>query len=216
MSFRLVPLLAVVAIRCPTCGSAAASTATSNEYECSHCRTRFQLVRPSDAMVVTDERAHHCPLCGRPVKTTEAFRCTECGRSDFCNACVASIPSFGAHRFVCRTCMSQKGWACSTCGTYATATCIVCHRRTCGDHYTAVFASTSGSRIYYLNCPACRGQVCINCAVIKSGVFSTHYYCRKCGTELSQALEQGKYCPYCHHTVAATSAFCPFCGKAMA
>jgi hypothetical protein len=193
--------LSVVAIRCPTCGSAAASTANPNEYVCTHCQSRFQIVRPADATVVTDARAHHCPLCGRAVQIPESFRCTECGKPDFCNNCVASIPSFGTQRFVCRTCMNQKGWACSTCGNLAINTCIVCVRRACGQHYVATFGIEGGSRggaIGYFSCLICRGQVCIDCVEIKSGLFSTRYYCRRCKTELSWSLQQGRFCRFCH------------------
>jgi hypothetical protein len=207
--------LAVVAIRCPTCGSGATSTSTPNEYFCSHCQTRFQIVRPSDATVVTDERAHHCPLCGRPVKTTDSFQCTECGKFDFCNICVTSVPTFGAQRFICRTCLSHKGWACSTCGNYATVTCIVCKRHSCGAHYSATFGITSGAKIYYLNCPTCRGQLCINCTDVKSGIFSTRYYCRRCHNELSPVQQPGRYCKFCYQTVAITQSFCSNCGKAL-
>src|SRR5208282_5096879 len=131
--------MSVLAIRCPTCGSAAASTTTPNEYECSHCRSKFQIVRPADRTVITDKRTHHCPICGRAVQTLQSFRCTECAKVDFCYNCVASIPTFGTQRFVCRACVSQKGWACQSCGSYATAVCINCKRHACGQHVAELF-----------------------------------------------------------------------------
>ena len=207
--------MAVVAIRCPTCGSAAASTANPNEYQCAHCQTRFQLVRPADATVVTDARAHHCPLCGRPVQTTQSFMCTECGRLDFCSGCVAKVPSMATQRFVCRSCMNQKGWACSSCGEFANSTCVICHRRACGTHYSVIFGLAKGSKLLFMRCPSCGGRVCVNCIVTKSGILSDKYTCKKCSTELSRTLEQARYCKFCYRVVPQTSSFCTYCGKAL-
>ncbi len=212
--------MSVVAIRCPTCGSAATSTTTQNEYECTHCQSRFQIVRPADATVVTDARAHHCPICGRAVQTTQSFRCTECGRIDFCNSCVATVPSLGTQRFVCRNCMSQKGWACSGYGNYATAFCISCRRRACGQHVIELFGlqHTRGgqtNQVDYFNCPTCKGQLCSACVLEKSGIFSTKFYCRKCGTEVNVSLQPTRVCRFCYHGVEHVSAFCPSCGKAL-
>lgn len=212
--------MSVVAIRCPTCGSAAASTTTPNEYECSHCRSRFQIVRPADATVVTDARAHHCPICGRAVQTTQSFRCTECGRIDFCNNCVATIPSFGTERFVCRACMTQKGWACSSCGGYAMTVCINCKRRACGQHLVELFGlryirNGKVIGVDYLSCPNCKGQLCANCVQEKSGIFSTKYYCKKCAGELLAVSGASRTCKVCGHIVDTPSGFCTNCGRAL-
>ncbi len=211
--------MSVVAIRCPTCGSAAASTATANEYECSHCRSRFQIVRPSDATVVTDARAHHCPICGRAVQTIQSFKCTECGRIDFCSNCVASIPSMGTQRFVCRACMTQKGWACSTCGGYSLTVCISCRRRSCGEHVAELFGlrNARGQTVFFefYHCPTCRGQLCGACIQEKSGIFSTKYYCRQCSTQVQLLSAPSRACKFCAHTVEGTSPFCSSCGRAL-
>ena len=207
--------MAVVAIRCPTCGSAAALTANPNEYQCSHCQTRFQLVRPSDATLTTDARAHHCPLCGRPVQITQSFKCTECGRLDFCSTCVTSVPSMGTQRFVCRSCMNQKGWACSSCGEFAHSTCIVCMRRSCGTHYSQAFGLPRGQKLLYMSCPSCNGRVCVTCVETKSGFFSSKYFCKKCSSELQLSPEQARYCKFCHRVISKTGAFCTNCGKAL-
>jgi hypothetical protein len=205
--------LSVIAIRCPTCGSAAASTSNPNEYVCTHCESRFQIVRPADATVLTDTRAHHCPLCGRAVQALQSFRCTECGTADFCSNCVVSVPSLGTRRFVCRTCMNRKGWACSTCGGLATTTCISCRRRACEQHNLASFGVSEGAIAGFLTCPTCRGQLCKNCVEIRSSFFSTKYYCKKCRTELTWSQQQGRTCKFCYRTVPSGATFCTFCGK---
>lgn len=205
--------MSVVAIRCPTCGSAVASTANPDEYVCSHCQSRFHFVRPADATVVTDARAHHCPLCGRAVQLSQSFRCTECSKTDFCSNCVATIPSMGTQRFVCRACMTQKGWACSSCGNLATSTCIVCRKRACIQHNAGTFSIREGKNLYFFTCPSCRGQLCNNCVEVKSGIFSTKYYCRRCRNELTGSVQQGRTCKFCYQTVPAGSVFCPNCGK---
>jgi DNA-directed RNA polymerase subunit RPC12/RpoP len=156
--------MAVLAIKCPTCGSAAASTTNPNEYECSHCRSKFQIIRPSDATVVTDSRTHHCPICGRTIQTYNSFRCTECGKEDFCDNCGTTVPSFGTHRFVCRACVHQKGWACRSCGDYGFAVCISCKRRACSQRLTQMFGLThtrnGKSTVQYFNCQTCGGALC--------------------------------------------------------
>ena len=131
--------MSVVAIRCPACGSAAASTTTPNEFVCTHCQSRFQIVRPADGTVYTDARTHHCPICGRAVQATQSFKCTECGETDFCGNCVTTIPSLGTQRFVCRACINRKGWACYSCGNYAPRACMVCGRHACQSHNFAMF-----------------------------------------------------------------------------
>lgn len=178
--------LAVVAIRCPNCGSPAASTTEPNEYQCSNCRGKFHFVYPSDGTVVTDTRAHHCPLCGRPVQTTASFMCTECKRLDFCDGCVTAVPSMGTQRFVCRECTKQHGWACSRCGKFAPLTCIVCHRRGCKDHYMELFAHPQRKDKSVLNCPSCSGLICVGCAE-RRGLLSRPF-CKKCHAQLSTAF----------------------------
>ena len=210
--------MSVVAIRCPTCGSVANSTTTPNEYQCTHCLSRFQIIRPADAMVTTDLRAHHCPMCGRAVQTTQSYRCTECARIDFCSNCVASIPILGAVRFVCRSCMVQKGWACSSCGEYAISVCVNCQIRGCEKHVIELFGlrqSKAEIRVDYFNCRVCKGQICGNCFVEKSRIFSTRYYCKKCNTQLQLTSEQSRSCKSCGHAIDGPSAFCTYCGKAL-
>jgi hypothetical protein len=209
--------LAVVPIRCPTCGSAAASTAKPNEYQCSHCLARFQFVHPGDGTVVTDTRAHHCPMCGRPVQTTESYMCTECKRLDFCDSCVTAVPSMGTQRFVCRECTKQQGWACSSCGKFARLTCIVCHRRGCQDHYMELFGHPQGKGLLFLmNCPSCSGLICVNCTERK-GLLSRPS-CKKCHTKLTRVIEKGprqtRYCGHCNR-ITEDSSFCTSCGKAL-
>jgi DNA-directed RNA polymerase subunit RPC12/RpoP len=212
--------MSVVAIRCPTCGSVANSTTTANEYQCSHSQSRFQIIRPADGVVISDSRAHHCPICGRAVQTTQSFKCTECGRVDFCKSCVTSIPILGAERFVCRACMAIKGWACSSCGGYATLVCINCRRRACGEHTVGFFAlqhvkGAETIRVEYFTCTSCKGQLCNSCIEKKSGIFSTKYLCRRCNTELEAASTPNRVCKSCGHTAGAPSAFCTTCGKAL-
>lgn len=211
--------MSVLAIRCPTCGSAAVGTTTPNEYECSHCQSRFTIVRPADATVVSDTRTHHCPICGRAIQTAQSFRCTECGRVDFCNNCVASVPSLGTQRFVCRACMTQKGWACSACGAYATAFCITCKKRACGQHVAQQFGTqhyqAGQTQVQYYTCPACNGLLCLTCVNEKKGVFSTKYYCKRCGTQANVSSQPVRVCRFCNHMVQPTSSFCSNCGKAL-
>jgi DNA-directed RNA polymerase subunit RPC12/RpoP len=209
--------LSLLAIRCPTCGSAAASTTTPNEYECSHCRSKFQIVRPADATVVSDAKAHHCPICGRAVQTLQSYKCTECGKIDFCDHCVAPIPVFNTQRYVCRACMDQKGWACSSCGNYASMVCIHCKRHACGQHVAQLFGTVKSTTVTnYFNCRNCRGQLCSTCIQTKSGIFSTRYYCKKCGAELQPNTSTARVCRYCAHSLDTASSFCPTCGKALA
>jgi len=209
--------MAVLAIRCPTCGSAAASTTTPNEYECSHCKSKFQIVRPADATVTTDSRTHHCPICGKALQPLQSFRCTECGREDFCETCGTTIPAFGTKRFVCRACVSQKGWACQICGSYSTMVCVSCRRRACDLHITGLFGLIRDrtAEVRFFNCPTCRGQLCSACLEKKEGVFSTKYLCRVCGTEIRPTATTLQSCKFCGHTLYAASAFCSTCGKAL-
>ena len=193
---------------------------TPNEYECSHCRSKFQIVRPADATVVTDARTHHCPICGRAVQTLQSFRCTECGRVDFCERCVASLPTFGTERFVCRACVNQKGWACQTCGSYAMTVCINCKQRACEQHVAELFGLKRLRRdvtaFEYYNCPSCHGQLCAACVKEKSGIFSTKHYCGKCGMEVQSRTAPSRLCKFCGHSVDAVSLFCVSCGRARA
>jgi DNA-directed RNA polymerase subunit RPC12/RpoP len=207
--------MSVVAIRCPTCGSAAASTANPDEYVCRHCNTRFQITHPT-ATVISDTRAHHCPICGRPVSALESFRCTECGRADFCQRCVTAMPLRGTERFVCRTCLTKKGMACSDCGDYAPTVCSVCSRRACQKHVDSYFALYVGKecQVHYAICPSCKGIVCNNCTQLKRGVFSTKVRCGKCGTEVSLSPDQVVSCQFCGVALSANVAFCPSCGRA--
>jgi hypothetical protein len=183
--------MSVLAIRCPTCGSAAASTMTPNEYECSHCRSKFQIVRPADATVVSDLKIHHCPICGRAVQLQQSFKCTECGRVDFCDNCVVSIPVFGTERYACRACVSQKGWACRECGGYADTVCVRCAKRSCEEHLEKMFglqvvgASGETFRIDFFTCPSCQGDVCWDCIEEKGFLIKT-YSCKKCGSRLDR------------------------------
>ena len=213
----LVALMSVLAIRCPTCGSVAASTMTPNEYECSHCRSKFQIVRPADATVITDSKIHHCPICGRALQPLQSFKCTECGREDFCEDCGTSIPTFGTKRFVCRACVNQKGWACQVCGSYAMMACVNCGRRACDSHITLVFGLRRkvATDIRYFNCPTCRGQLCPACVEEKSGFFSTKYLCKKCGAEVPWTNETVRRCMICGHSVEAGATFCSSCGKSL-
>jgi DNA-directed RNA polymerase subunit RPC12/RpoP len=208
--------MSVLAIRCPTCGSAAASTMTPNEYECSHCRSKFQIVRPADATVITDSKIHHCPICGRALQPLQSFKCTECGREDFCEDCGTSIPTYGTKRFVCRACVAQKGWACQACGSYAMMVCVSCGRRSCNEHIVTIFGFVKKGdvKVRYFNCQTCLGQLCSACIQEKSGILSTKYLCRKCGNEVPWSTETGRLCKFCGHTVV-TGSFCSSCGKAL-
>lgn len=209
--------MAVLAIRCPNCGSAAASTQNPNEYVCTNCQTRFQIVRPSDATVVTDIRAHHCTTCGRPVQTLQSFKCTECGKADFCESCVTPVPSLGARRFVCRTCVQQKGWACATCGDYAGLVCGSCPRRSCEKHSSKIFGfadseATWTELLFFFDCPTC-GKLCSNCVETKKGFFSDSFFCRKCRHQLQPVKQPAKACIFCKQMILATESFCSHCGR---
>ena len=211
--------MSLLVIRCPFCGSAAAETTTANEYECSHCKSKFQVVRPADATVVTDAKTHHCPICGRAVQTLQSFKCTECGKVDFCERCVASLPTYGTERFVCRACVSQKGWACQSCGSYAITVCVNCRRRTCREHVSEMFGlmrvGRDGSIVAYFNCPNCHGQLCSACVQLKKKILSTKYLCGKCGGELELETEPSSICKFCGHSVDPVSTFCASCGRAL-
>lgn len=57
--------------------------------------------------------------------------------------------------------MTQKGWGCSSCGSYAMAVCINCRRRACGQHVAELFGlkyTRKGEIISvdFLTCPSCR------------------------------------------------------------
>ena len=207
--------MSVVPIRCPTCGSAAASTAKPDEYVCKHCSTRFQITQPS-AMLISDTKTHNCPSCGRPVSALQSFRCTECGRLDFCQRCVTAIPiQRGAERFVCRTCIMKKGLACSDCGDYGATVCFFCSRRACQKHVANLFGLyvSEDDETYYASCPTCRGTICNSCVQIKKRFFSTKVQCKKCGTELSLSPQQLFSCKFCGTTLPSNAAFCPKCGR---
>jgi DNA-directed RNA polymerase subunit RPC12/RpoP len=208
--------LSVVAIRCPTCGSAAASTANPGEYVCGHCNTRFQIVHPS-ATLISDSKAHHCPICGRPVNALGSYKCTECGTMDFCSRCVTAVPLKKTERFVCKNCITKKGWGCSECGDYAQTTCVVCSRKTCQQHSDKYFGLEIGRerKVYYTNCPTCRGPTCVSCTEIKEGLFSPRrYYCKRCRSEVTLLPRLAASCKFCGMGVAPTAVFCPSCGKA--
>jgi DNA-directed RNA polymerase subunit RPC12/RpoP len=189
-----------------------ASTTEPNEYQCSNCRAKFHFVQPHDGTVVTDTRAHHCPLCGRPVQTTVSYMCTECKKPDFCDSCVTAVPFMGTKRFVCRECTKQHGWACSRCGKFAPVTCIVCGRRGCSDHTNEFFAHSQGRLLVAMNCPSCAGLVCTNCA--ERGGLLSRSSCKKCHTKLTAVFGKTSYCGYCHH-VTGDSSVCASCGKAV-
>lgn len=180
--------MTVVAIRCPSCGSAAASTSNANEWVCSHCQTRFQITRPADGTVITDAKAHHCPICGRPVQVIQSYKCTECGRLDFCESCVTAVPNLGAERFVCRSCVHNKKWNCAICGNYGATTCIACSRRACQEHDAKLFAYSIGSDTIILNCISCAGQVCADCAEPRRRFIRTRFYCNKCRNKLNTTV----------------------------
>jgi hypothetical protein len=212
--------MSVVPIRCPTCGSAASSTASPNEYVCDHCKTRFQIVRPSDGTIVTDAIAHHCPTCGRSVHTIQSFRCTECGRIDFCESCVTKVPtSLGAHRFVCRSCATQKGWMCSdgNCGDYGTRVCVACSRRACEKHISLIFAHTVGTEpvheFRFFSCETCGGEVCMNCVESRIGIFRAKSYCSKCHNELRIRAEVPIICKVCDNVMPKSATVCSNCGR---
>lgn len=207
--------LSVVAIRCPTCGSPAASTTNPDEYVCSHCRTRFQITHLS-ATLISDTKPHHCPICGRPVSALKSFRCTECGKLDFCDRCVTAVPLMGTERFVCRRCITARGWACSECGEYAPSVCVACSRRACQQHVDTYFAFYVGEerQVHYASCLTCKGQLCSSCAEVKRGLFSTKVYCVKCRSESSLSPRPLTSCRFCGMAVPPRAAFCPNCGKA--
>ena len=209
--------MSVVAITCPTCGSPATSTVNANEYVCTHCHTRFQITHPS-ATLISDTRAHHCPICGRPVQATQSYRCTECGRVDVCDRCVTAVRSRDSERFACRTCIAAKGWSCSECGNFAETVCVVCKRRACQTHLERHFGLRVGNdvRIFHALCLTCNGRLCNSCAEVKRGYFSSKVYCRKCRNEVTLDLsqQQSSSCSFCGTLLRAGVRFCSLCGKA--
>ena len=157
-----------------------------------------------------------CPICGRPITTLGSYGCTECGRVDFCERCVTTIPLRGTERFVCRTCITKKGLACTDCGDYAPTVCHVCSRRACQRHLDGLFALYVGQEreVHYAICPSCKGTLCSNCTQVKRGVFSTKVQCIRCGSELSLSPKQFLSCNFCGAALPSNSAFCPSCGRA--
>jgi len=163
-----------------------------------------------------DSRTHNCPICGRPVAVGGSYRCTECGRLDLCDYCVTTVPGVGFQKYVCRDCITQKGWACSYCGNYSRHVCIICGRRACDGHRETLFAWLEKKSVYARACPACVGLVCKICAKVKSGVFSTKYNCPKCGSELVEtqgATSISRTCRFCGTVIGPEGTFCPRCGK---
>ena len=180
--------MSIVAIRCLRCGGPTVPTANPNEYNCQHCGFVSEFVRPADGTVVRDARTHHCPLCGRAVKLLQSFRCTECGTVDFCEHCVSSLPNFGVERFVCRACIDAKGWACPACGSFGASTCVNCRRRSCQKHMEELFGllhqTREGDAIEFYSCANCQGELCADCLQVRRRLFSTKYYCPKCGCQV--------------------------------
>lgn len=223
--------MSVIPLHCLNCGGKASSTANRDEYICQNCGKMFQIVRPADGTVMTDTRAHHCPICGRPVEVTQSYKCTECGKVDFCEVCVTSITGreTGVQRFVCKSCMVQRGWACSTCGNMTVATCIRCKRRACRQHMATAFAIQRYSEARYFTCPVCRGVLCNSCVEVKVGILSAKYYCKRCRTELNWSMQgvvvqsaaplhpsppatSNKTCPNCGASNPTHAKFCRKCG----
>lgn len=96
-----------VPLACPTCGGKVKPTSIPQEYSCENCGARFVLVRPSDGTVVTDIKTHYCPVCGKPVSPTHAYKCTECGKTDFCETHISTIQTRGISRYVCPACKTR-------------------------------------------------------------------------------------------------------------
>ena len=184
--------MAIVLIRCKQCGGPAAPTGKLGEYNCEHCGTFSELVRPIDGTVISDSKTHHCPMCGRAVKLQRSFKCTECGSVDFCQNCVSSLPNFGVERFVCRACISEKGWVCQICGSFGIFDCANCGSRSCQQHIDDLFGiqheRRDGNTVEFYNCANC-GRLCIDCLQVKRGLFSTKYLCPKCGTQIHSEIE---------------------------
>ena len=141
------------------------------------------------------KKTHHCPICGKAVQNLQSFRCTECGKEDFCDSCVASIPIFGTQRFVCLECVNRKGWACPSCGGYAAIVCVNCGKRTCDSHIMELFGlqlqrpNGETYRTDYFNCLTCKGQVCWDC-VEERGFLLKEYHCKKCGSNLEHTRQE--------------------------
>jgi hypothetical protein len=208
--------LSLVPIRCPTCGSAAASTSNANEYVCAHCQTRFQIVRPSDGTIVTDVKAHICPSCRRGVQPPRIFRCSECQKVDLCENCVISVPAQGRERFVCKTCLVEKklGGLCGLCQKFAPTLCVSCGMAACDKHYGDLFARPfEAYTVLFFDCSTCRGRVCVNCAELHHGFLSTDFHCRRCHSKLEKTRSAGKLCESCYLVMFAASDHCPRCGK---
>ena len=168
---RLVTLevgLSAIAVRCPTCGSSDVSTAGPDEYTCGHCNTRFQIARPS-ATLVRDTKVHNCPICGRPVSTSGSFMCTECRRLDLCDRCVTSVPMHGGERYVCKTCVTTKGWGCGECGDYAPNVCYNCKRRACRTHLGKYFGVYLSGYMYQVSCPCAGADSAIPAQRLRQG-----------------------------------------------
>lgn len=182
--------MSILALRCPNCGASTVPSVTeTDKYDCMNCGNKgIQLIRPGDATVVNDSKRHFCQMCGRAVKSLQSFRCTQCGTVDFCSHCVSSIPNFGVERFVCRKCISEKGWACGICEGFGAFECVNCGRRSCQQHLPELFGRLHQTRdeedtVTFCSCENC-GQLCMDCLQAKRSLFSRKYYCPKCGAQI--------------------------------
>ena len=188
-------VMSILVVRCPNCGaSTVPSVAETDKYDCMNCGNKgIQLIRPGDATVVSDSKTHYCRLCGselgkKAVHPLRSFRCTQCQTPDFCEHCVSPVPNFGVERFVCRACLSEKGWACGICEGFGASECVNCGRRACQQHLPELFGLIHRTRdeddtVTFYNCENC-GQLCTGCLQAKRGLFSKKYCCPKCGTQI--------------------------------
>lgn len=76
--------MTIVEIRCPRCGAQCSlKDKTTSEYHCEHCGANFRFMDSTTKTIIQDTRAHHCPICGRPVKIEEATSVWNAGKNTF-------------------------------------------------------------------------------------------------------------------------------------
>ena len=142
--------MTIVEIRCPRCGAQCSlKDKTTSEYHCEHCGANFRFMDSTTKTIIQDTRAHHCPICGRPVKIEEAYVCMECRKEYLCPYCVQQLGG----KFICKECLRQK-WIISE----PSQTCPKCNLQlTYIPKYNRWYCYTCSAYITYM-CPECGKQ----------------------------------------------------------
>jgi len=119
-----------------------------------------------------------CKGCG---KTGDFHnQCGECLQDPFCNGCCLTNKRFGT---LCLHCCPKFMCQVENCYALSDVDCVACNRQVCQKHWGVLFVQKN----QFFTCVYDKGNVCTTCAESnKSGLFTKHFNCPKCGNELYQ------------------------------